>query len=193
MHHFSNRKVPLRQCDALSAGLLPVLDLIGQGSIMSALSGFPLGSAMFRQHGKYHCFEFTRACVHTRSAHESDLWGRGNRTRCRNITDDDECKHTLECLAEVHPLKLSLLLCHCSTCQCRNKSTFKTLNHVVIKINFDMKEKWNFSAATLQTALHIDAKEALTLEQCRTQSILESGCTILHTLDSLHDLTTIWK
>lgn len=37
---------------------------------MDALSGFPFGSAMFRQRGKYHCFELTRACVHTRRAPE---------------------------------------------------------------------------------------------------------------------------
>lgn len=152
MPHFSKRKVPLLHCDALSSGLLPVLDLRGQGSMMSALSDFPLGSAMFRQYGKYHCFKFTPACVQTGRAHKSDLWGRGNRTRCRNITDDDERKHTLECLAGVHPLKLWFLLCHCSTCQRRNQSPLKTLNHTVIKINFDMKEKWNFSAATLETA-----------------------------------------
>lgn len=56
-----------------------------------------------------------------------------------------------------------------------------------------MKEKWNFSAAALETVLHTNAKEALTLEHCRTQSILEFSCTILDTLDSLPDFTAIWK
>lgn len=37
---------------------------------MGALSGFPFGSATFRQHGKYHRFKLTRACVHTRGAPE---------------------------------------------------------------------------------------------------------------------------
>lgn len=114
---FKNRKIPLFQLGAVSAGFLPVPDLRGHGSIMSALSGFSLSSALscqcafckispFQSCSAYaasiwppEC-EFFHIQGQTANTYDSDLWRRGNRTGCRNITDCDQRKHTPQPLAE---------------------------------------------------------------------------------------------